>query len=805
MPSPKHFADTTLPKIDSLKPAIVTAVIRPHVKGDTVEFNTGNTRLHPYANVEELLGRLPGLQVAPDGTITFNGEKIQRLLVDGEDIFSDNPTLITRNFDASKIEKIQLLDRKSEQSRFAGTDDGIRTKTLNLVIKNTEKDGYFGKIESGRNATGYYISDGFLAALKDKQQFTVMGLAANTGITNLPGSPIAGPGTLRYQGGISDPFGASAGVGVPIFAGTALHYANSWARTGQHIVTNYQYNHYFTEPNTTTETIQTLSDTIYSQKQQAQSENREDQHRIDGIFDWAPNTNNAFKLVFFGSIGEGSNQLSANSSGSFTNVPVNASRRTIDDHVTQNAIKADLYWRHQIAKPGRNITFGVGVNKISNSTDGYIFSLNSFYRSDGTLQALDTVDQRKQVTGAPLNLRGLINYIEPLWKGASLQLNSSINVTTDNSLQAIHSKSDGKYTTPVDSLSSHFESQTHIQSGALSLEARTKKFYYNMGIDWLLFNYNQKDLMKDPAIQQNYFNLSAHGRFAFYINPFSTIRLNYSTFVQEPSVTQLQPAKNNSDPLYITLGNPILKPTSTQAFRMEYSRIKEWMVFFNLSYDIINNSISTRTVTDSLGRQVSQSTNINGGKASNVSFMIRKQLAGLNVGLHTLGTFSSTYNYINTDINKNTTYSGTEGISLEKTVPEKYAIKLNTDFVYFAQSSSINKSAPVHYWTQNHNADVAIYLWGNIAIRSNAIFTWQQKTTEFVANTSTFLWSASADKELLQHKLTLRVALNNILDRNIGTSRTNINNINTSTSTNILGRYWMLSATLHFDKKYRRK
>ncbi|HEV9037185.1 MAG TPA: hypothetical protein VGQ51_11210, partial [Puia sp.] len=135
-PPPKQN-DTMLLKIDSLRAAVVTATMRPRMKGDTLVYNTEHILLRKNALVEELLRRLPGLQINPDGTITYNGDKIEHLLVDGEDIFGSDPTTVTRNFDASKIARVEILDRKSDQAIFTGIDDGTRTRTLNLVLKPT--------------------------------------------------------------------------------------------------------------------------------------------------------------------------------------------------------------------------------------------------------------------------------------------------------------------------------------------------------------------------------------------------------------------------------------------------------------------------------------------------------------------------------------------------------------------------------------------------------------------------------------------------------------------------------------------
>ncbi len=210
----KTGRDTLLPKVDSLKAAVVTAVLRPRMKGDTVEYNTEHIQVPPNAVVEELLGRLPGLQIGPDGTITFNGEKIQHLLVDGQDIFGSNPTMVTRNFDANKIARVQILDRKTDQAIFTGIDDGTRIKTINLVMKESAKDGYFGKEEAGGNTGAFYNANGALAAFRDKEQFTALGLASNTGVLGFAGGNGRG-GAISFLNENTDALGASAGVGVP--------------------------------------------------------------------------------------------------------------------------------------------------------------------------------------------------------------------------------------------------------------------------------------------------------------------------------------------------------------------------------------------------------------------------------------------------------------------------------------------------------------------------------------------------------------------------------------------------------------
>src|SRR6185437_1226188 len=155
--------------------------------------------------------RLPGLQISPDGTITYNGDKIEHLLVDGEDIFGSDPTTVTRNFDASKIARVEILDRKSDQAIFTGIDDGTRTRTLNLVLKPTAKDGYFGKVDAGGNTDGFYNVDGVVGSFENKEKFTVLGLASNTGILGFTNNEGNSPASVNFSNVNADPLYASAG------------------------------------------------------------------------------------------------------------------------------------------------------------------------------------------------------------------------------------------------------------------------------------------------------------------------------------------------------------------------------------------------------------------------------------------------------------------------------------------------------------------------------------------------------------------------------------------------------------------
>jgi hypothetical protein len=795
--------DTVVIKVDSLKPAIVTAVLRPHMKGDTLEYNTEHIHMEANTVVEELLRRLPGLYVAPDGTITYNGEKIDHLLVDGVDIFGSDPTLVTRSFDADKISRVQILDRRSEQTLFTGIDDGTRTKTLNLVLKEDARNGYFGKVEAGANTDRLYNVSGAVAGFRNKEQLTFIGMGANTGVL---GSNLSAGGDIGFLYGISDPLGASAGGGVPYYTAGAVHYANTWNGSSDHAEGNYQYSHYYSQPVATTESSQAQLDSIYGQYQQSHSTNSQQQQWVDARYDWGPNTHSTFRVKVRASTTQEHNQFIASGNSTFNDTLVNSSVRTIQDEMNRRYTSGALDWRTQIGRnTGRVFSITSECRMIDATTNGYLYSLDQFYQSNGQMQSADTTNQRKQIATHSRNINGSFNFSEPLWTGTTLGFSYGLNFTTDHPLQGTYDRGHGDYETIVDSLSSYLKTQTIDQRATLSLQVNTRHMTYTFGNDWIGYSYQQHDLIADSVLHQHYANWAPRLLVNYAANTNTNVSFNYQASTQEPSIMQLVPITNNNNPLYITLGNPDLKPALNQTFDVNYQRFKTWRINLGLNLNLSGNSITTKTTTDSLGRQISQPVNVQGGKSGRVNFSLNREIEGINFNIHTVGAITQSVTYVNADLSRNNAVTGGGGFGAYKYLAGKYNFQLNSNFVYFSQVSSINVSAPVHYWIQNHDVALTIYLIEDFELNTSTTFTWQEKTSAFASSTSVLLWNSYISRNFLHKRLVSKIQFNNILNQNTGVSRSTIGNSNMQSSTNILGRYWMISVIYHFDRKFKQK
>jgi hypothetical protein len=793
-------------KIDTLKATIVTAKLRPHNKGDTMEFNTQNIRLRLHGDVEELLAQLPGLHIDPDGTIIYNGEKIQHLLVDGEDIFGSNPAMVTRNFDGSKIARVQILDRKSDQSLFTGIDDGTRTKTLNLVLKESARDGYFGKVDVGGNTGGYYNADGALAAFRKKEQFTFLGLTSNTGTTGFSSNTGGSSSSINFLNGTTDALGASAGTGIPRFEAAALHYANSWNTPDDHLVANYQFSHFYTQPVTATQSLQTQPDSVYAQFQQARSINQQLQNWAYGIYDWAPDNRTAFHVVFHARNSQAQNQLDATAISTFNDTLVNSSLRTIRDNVNLQNIGGSVSWRTRIgSRPDHIFSINVGATKIDATTNGYLYSVARFYQPGGMIQTIDTIDQRKQIASHSWDATGSLSYTQPLWKGAKLGLSYDLYYIGDNPLQATFNRGDGKYEQLVDSLSSQLKTQTINHRATVVLEGNTGRFSYTLGNDWLGYSYHQQDQLTDSLFHLHYSNWTPRILLNYAASQATRLRFDYEASTQTPTPAQLAPVTNNNNPLHITLGNPNLKPGLSQSRRLEFNRFTNWIINLSAGISLISNSISTRITTDSLGRQISQPVNVDGGGTTQLNFSVNRKFGDFDLGFYSASTYSRSVNYVNDDLSQNDAFTTSSGLSLNRYVQDKYGLQFSTNFTWLDQTSSINPATPIRYWTQNHSGSVTLFLIPGFELNTNATYTWQQKTSAFTGNTCVLLWNTYIGHNFFDNRFVAKFQFNNILNANAGITRANALNTYTQTSTNILGRYWMLSAAWHFDKKFKHK
>ena len=239
-------------KSQLLKTFVVNGTAAIRLKGDTTEFKADSFKVQPNASVEDLLKKLPGIQVDKNGKITAQGETVQKVLVDGEEFFGDDPTLVTKNLRADMVDKVQVYDKKSDQAAFTGIDDGQKQKTINIQLKEDKKNGYFGKLSAGAATDGYHDSQAMFNKFQKKEKISFYGIVSNTGTAGLNWQDQSNYGgtngilsadanrNIIGSDDISGWDGNYSGQGYPLVQTGGVHYNNKWDNDNQSINGNYK-------------------------------------------------------------------------------------------------------------------------------------------------------------------------------------------------------------------------------------------------------------------------------------------------------------------------------------------------------------------------------------------------------------------------------------------------------------------------------------------------------------------------------------------------------------------------------------
>ncbi|HMH20725.1 MAG TPA: outer membrane beta-barrel family protein [Puia sp.] len=801
------------PRSNELVAAVVTQrrpVIR--IKGDSLEYDASSVKVKTNGSVEDLLRLLPGVEVNQKGEIMAQGQKIQKVLIDGEEFFSDDPTIATRNLSASMIDKVQVINKKSPQSEFTGIDDGKSVHTLNLTLREDKKNGYFLKAEAG-TGDKYYNNSGLAGAFKARRKLSVFGMASSTGQSGLSGADAQsfddGENTYIPQGpGGADNFGASGATGgTPLTSNAGVHYSNKWngdgIHDGQHLSGNYRYNRIFNDPVSTTITRQTLADTIYLQTQQATSRSSKDQHTLSAIYEITFDSSSSFRLSFGGLTEQAHNQDGFTGSTLLNDTLVNDSHRSSDADIDNRNFIGNILWRKKFAHPGQTLSAYANIHTTDNHVSGYLYSVNNFRQPDTSLISHDTTDQKKDNTGKATTIEGNILYTTPVWKDWVIAAGYSLALTHNESIRNTFNKGGGKYDDYIDSLSSAYGFNIATQRVRLTAQLKKQHFTYTLGGDMSYAAYRQTDLLQDTSIRYHYLNFFPHMEARYNFSSFRSISFNYYGSTQQPSIYQLQPAKNNNDPLNIVLGNPGLQPAFSHSFRLglnDYKPLAGRYLYIGVGYGFTSNSISSSTQTDALGRNLSQAVNVNGNQNAQLygSSTWKLRSLDLNLGLNSSVSYNRTINFVNTRRDSSDTWSPGGGVNIGRNVPDKYNFFISSNWNYAYSHSSVNPAALTSYWTGVYSAQLGITLPWQIEWNTNCEYSWRQKINGADKELRVARWNAWLDKRFFRNALTARLLVNDILDQNTGFTRNLSANQLTETSFTSLRRYWMLSIIWNF-------
>jgi len=810
-------------KTNLLREVVIKGTVSTiRIKGDTTEYNAKAYVLSPNAKVEDLLKRLPGIQIDKDGKISAQGQTINKVLVDGEEFFGDDPALVTRNLRADMVDKVQLFDKKSDQATLTGMNDGKTDKTLNIKLKEDKKNAYFGKADVGVGTDGYYSGQLMFNSFKAKQRFSVYGITGNNGKTSLDWQDnskyatsnidISSPGMMIDLGGydeLESHSGRYDGKGLPLARTGGVHYDNKWKGDTLSVNANYKIgaltvdgtNNIQTQNNIPTGRLnsnadQTFHSDVFRQK-------------IDGVFQVKPDSTSSLKITLNGGIKntEQVNQAlttTENEAGAL----LNDNQLNSTFNTDQQNLLAGMLFTKKLNKPGRtfSLNFIGSINKV-NST-GLLNSKINLY-SNGFQDSTQSVNQFKANAISNNGVNALLNYSEPLSKAMLMIVSYGFAAGGSASNQRTFNKSAGGGYSSVDSLySNNFEVKQLSNQLGLNFNLVKNKTMLAFGSKVSTVDFRQLDIYSKSKLNRNFILWNPQVNLAYKISQQSSIRLNYDGSSAEPTVAQLQPVLVNNDPLNITQGNPDLKPSFTQRIFVAYQAynpLNGQLVGIFAGYQLTTNPVVSSLMADSSGRTINRYINLDDQNTGNFNFSVffdRKiKPLDLNAGLNLNINGNTYYNLSNNELNRTNYTVYTLQARFSKAKANVYEFNASLGPTYTISGSSLQQNINNNGRGFTSNGDFTLYLPRKFQLSANANYQYNSKTETFDQNFSRVIINASLSKLFLKEQaLKLSLSGNDLLNQNTGFNRNISGNLITQSNYTTIKRYFMISLSYDFNK-----
>lgn len=788
-----------------LKEVIVksqTAIIK--IKGDTTEYAADSFKVQPNASVEELLKQLPGLQVDQYGNITAEGQKVNKVLVDGEEFFSDDPTLVTRNLRADMIDKVQVYNKKSDAAVFTGIDDGVKDKTINLKIKEDKNHGLFGKVELGAGTNEHYNAQGMLNAFKGKRKMAVYATTSNIGRTGL------GAADLQKIGANNEGSDNYDGKGLPKVTNAGGHYDNKWNGDKQSFNGNYKYNTMVVTGEDNIVSQNNLPTGLILSNSYNHFNNHNTRHSANGKYIFKMDTSATLTAYADGIIAGNE----TNSYGNIHNLRGDSSKIYDNQSMDYNdyylrSYNINLSWEKRLKKAGRTISLYFNNNIANDHSSGENWSNSIYYDSTGKQDSTGLLYLSRSTTDDWRTSTLKAFYTEPISKKLSLILNYEI----DNNLSHDDKRSfnlvdnpDGK--NMDDEFSTKMTSETWSNQGGATLNYVAPKIVLKAGNNIRTVAMKIENQFENFTLKRRFLNWNPNASIQYTLKQYEVLNLSYNGNSTNPERTQLLPLKFNNNQLLTYIANPGLENSFTHKLKGSYNSARiASNVYSGISADVTLNAnpiVQAINVTSS-GKYIYQYVNMQGYINSNyyLNAYYAKKLMPINLQLVLMANTSggTSASLIDNAVNKLNYNTYGIGIEMYKSKLKKYNAYLLAQGGYTINKSSLQPGSRNNYFFFEIKPTVDIYFLKKFQLHTDAYYLWQQKSQAFSDNFSRTIWNAWVGRNCFKDdQLTIKLSCNDILNQNSGYSRTANNSFFSENRYTTIRRFFMIGATWNFTK-----
>jgi hypothetical protein len=816
----------------TLQEVVVTDVTPIKVKGDTLSYNANAFKTKPNATVEDLLKKLPGVQVEKDGTVKAQGENVQKVYVDGKEFFGNDPKMATRNLTADMIESVDLYDDMSEQSKFNKIDDGSRTRAINLKLKKDKKKGVFGRATAGYGTDDRYNLGVSANMFKATTQVSVIAKANSTNntdfsISDMTGmsSGFSGGGRMMMGGpGMSFGGGNTGGSTTPginnIYSG-GVNYRDVWG-TKVNVASSYDYGNTQTRNQRTSYRQTFLTDSSINSDQQSLSKSNNGNHRFNLKLEYMIDSLNS--IIYTPTINvqnsttyndDSTMQMVQNESDAYM---LNNVRNIRENEGQTLRWGNNLIWRRKLNKPMRTLSVNLSNSYNVNDREGYLVNNSNYYNNTGAKTRSGLSRQQNVNDNESSNLSASISYTEPLARNKVLEFNYGYSRNTSESDRRTNDLNPvtGKYDVENVGLTNYFESLNESNRFGTNFRVVNKKYNYQVGMavqNTLLANNN---LTKRTETAQRFTNLFPTFNYNYQFARSRSLRFSYRGRTSQPSISQLQEVEDSTSLPVIRNGNAGLGQEFSNNVALTYNffdMIKFRNLFVSISVNNTYNRIVDHITYLPGGIQYIRPTNLNGTYSATGSFNFGlpiKMMKGGNFNTTTRVNYARTGNVITTEDNglKNTINNYAKNLTLGEDLrlsynyKEKLDLGINTSVNYTKAKYTFRtqQNSNTAYFTQLYSADATYTFSNGLILSTDFDYTINPNQGQSI-DRDFAMWNASIAQQLLKNKRgEFKLSVFDILSQNRSFNRTVEANYIEDVNNTILQRYFMLSFTYNLNR-----
>ena len=798
------------------------------VKGDTVEFSAGSFKTIPNATTEDLLKKLPGVEVDKDGNVTAQGEAIQKIYVDGKEFFGTDPKMATKNIPADMVASVQVYDDMSDEAKFTKIDDGSRTKTINIKLKKKTQQGYFGKATAGHGDGDLYLGKIMMNRFYNDRRISIIGSS-----NNLNQQGFTSRDLVSGMGGFA---GGNAGNGINTSSSAGINYTDVIGKIK--IQSSYMYGA-TNKRSIQTSTRKTLfpADSLRHSRDSSTitnderiSLNKNVNHNLNLRIEYDIDSMNS--ILYTPSLSLQNSDDNFNDSN-YTKISLGGMEYPglsgISKNVNQRkgiSLNNQLLYRRRFFTPGRTLTVGF-KNSVNNSEgSGKTFSPLTFYNPDGETDSIRQKDFLSSQTTRSGNYVLSSSYTEPLGKNKILELNYAYinNFSTSDRKAFSYNNNTQLYDSINLQQTNYFKNK--FVANRLGLDFKYNKdqqFYFQAGGSMQASNQDNKSIRgiysvmgKDSVIhtKQSYINFFPTANFRYNFNKHNNIRFRYYGRTNQPNASQLQDVRDETNTLRTSVGNPYLKQEFNNSLNVSYkaySPVTFRYINMNVNYDQTSNKIVNSIDFDTArgnGVQLIKPVNLNGTYNASynlsVGIPLKKGVKGSSINMGNRMNFGQNVSQLYGKINFSRNFSVSQSLGLNLDVKEKLNMEFRGRFSYNSVKYTVqqNKTNNLNskYFSQDYYTNLNYYILKSLIVSTNFNYSINSGLADGY-NLSIPLWNAALAWELFAKKNgELRFSVNDILNQNSDINRSIGENYISDSRTEILQRYFLLTFTFNFNK-----